>query len=240
MTESFVTTSLEFLVCLGSILFLDLILSGDNAVIIAMACNKLPDDQRKKAIIWGGLGAVVLRIILTFIAAELLEVPYLQSLGGIALVWIAINLLKNEDHHGTGTVATSFKSAVKTILVADFVMSLDNVLALAAIAQTMPNHKYSLIIIGLSISIPIVLFGAQLLVKLMDKFPGIIYIGAGILAYAAAEMIVSDRSVGIYISKYKLLFEIFLTMGVVVYGYFKKNKQLEVSHNNVRLVAHEK
>jgi len=218
-------TGPEFLIALGSILFLDLILSGDNAVIIAMACNRLPDEQRKKAIIWGGIGAVVLRIILTFIASELLEVPYLQFFGGIALVWIAIHLLTKEDHHDTCVVGATFKAAVKTILFADFVMSLDNVLALAAIAQTVPNHKYLLIIIGIGISIPIVLFGAQMLVKLMDRFPSIIYIGAGILAYAAAEMIVSDQSIGIYISQYKLMVEILLPMSVIALGFLKKHYQ---------------
>jgi len=218
------TINVEWFVALGSILFLNLILSGDNAVIIAMVSKKLPIQQRTKAILYGSLGAVVLRVILTFIAASLLDLPYLQFLGGIALLWIALNLLNNESHHETGTATTSLMAAIKTILFADLIMSLDNILALAAIAQTVPDHKYSLIIVGLATSIPIVVFGAQLLVKLMDQFPSIIYLGAAILAYAAAEMIVGDQSIGIYISRYKLWIEFLLTAGVVVFGYIKRNR----------------
>jgi YjbE family integral membrane protein len=228
MTNLFSTIGAEWFIALGSILFLNLILSGDNAVIIAMASNQLPAEQRKKAIIWGSLGAVVLRIVLTFIAASLLDIPYLQFLGGIALLWIALNLLSKDDNQETGAQATSLPSAIKTILFSDLIMSLDNVLALAAIAQTVPTQKYSLIIVGLATSIPIVVFGAQLLVKLMDKFPFIIYIGAGILAYAAGEMIVSDRSLGICISQYNLWIELLLTLGVVVIGYVKKNRNVQI------------
>ena len=237
MYTFFSTISVSFFVALGSIIFLDLILSGDNAVVIAMACKSLPQQQRKRAIICGGLGAVFVRIILTFVAATLLDIPYLQFLGGVALLWISVNLLIKEARHDIRTEATSFQAAVKTILFADFIMSLDNILALAAIAQTVPTHKYPLIIIGLSISIPIVLCGAQLLVKLMDKFPGIIYIGAGILAYAAAEMIVSDQSIGVYLSRYKLWIQLLLTTGAVSFGYFKKNSQ---SHKPDTLTKHAK
>ena len=225
MSGLFSTIGPEWFVALGSILFLNLILSGDNAVIIAMASKNLPAEQRIKAILWGSLGAVVLRVILTFIAASLLDVPFLQFLGGIALLWIAINLLNKKDSHDTSTEVTSLQAAIKTILFADLIMSLDNVLALAAIAQTVPDHKYSLIVVGLATSIPIVVFGAQMLVKLMDKFPVIIYIGAGILAYAAAEMIVSDRSVSVFISQYKLWIKILLTTGVVTFGYLMKRGQ---------------
>jgi YjbE family integral membrane protein len=225
MSGLFSTIGPEWFVALGSILFLNLILSGDNAVIIAMASKNLPAEQRIKAILWGSFGAVVLRVILTFIAASLLDVPFLQFLGGIALLWIAINLLNKKDSHDTSTEVTSLQAAIKTILFADLIMSLDNVLALAAIAQTVPDHKYSLIVVGLATSIPIVVFGAQMLVKLMDKFPVIIYIGAGILAYAAAEMIVSDRSVSVFISQYKLWIKILLTTGVVTFGYLIKRGQ---------------
>ena len=228
MYTFFSSINVEWFVALGSILFLNLILSGDNAVIIAMVSKKLPTEQRTKAIVYGSLGAVVLRVILTFIAASLLDLPYLQFLGGIALLWIAINLMNNEAPHDSHAITTSLIAAIKTILFADLIMSLDNVLALAAIAQTVPDQKYSLIIVGLATSIPIVVFGAQLLVKLMDKFPSIIYAGAGILAYAAAEMIVGDRSIGIYISRYKLLIEILLTTGVVAFGYVKKNRQSQL------------
>ncbi|GMB00761.1 TerC family protein [Pelosinus sp. IPA-1] len=225
MHDLFSIVGPEWFVALGSILFLNLILSGDNAVIIAMASKNLPAKQRIKAILWGSFGAVVLRVILTFIAASLLDVPFLQFLGGIALLWIAINLLNKKDNPDTSTEATSLRAAIKTILFADLIMSLDNVLALAAIAQTVPDNKYSLIVVGLATSIPIVVSGAQILVKLMDRFPVIIYIGAGILAYAAAEMIVSDRSVSVYISQYKLWIKMLLTTGVVTFGYLMKRGQ---------------
>ena len=164
MYDFFSAIGQEWFVALGSILFLNLILSGDNAVIIAMASKKLPAKQRTKAMIWGSFGAVVLRVILAFIASTLLDVPYLQFVGGLALLWIAINLLTKENSHVTDTEATSLRGAIKTILFADLIMSLDNVLALAAIAQAVPDHKYSLIIIGLARSIPLVVFGSQLLV----------------------------------------------------------------------------
>lgn len=130
--------------------------------------------------------------------------------------------IAKEEEASTDNAASSLQAAIKVILIADLVMSLDNVLALAAIAQTVPGHKYSLILVGLATSIPIVVFGAQILVKLMDKFPIIIYFGAGILAYAASEMIISDKSIGIYLLPYKLWVQLGMTFGVIAIGYFKK------------------
>lgn len=215
----------EWLVALGSILFVNLILSGDNAVVIALASKNLFPEQRKTAILWGSIGAVVLRIILTFAAAYLLDIPYLQFAGGLALLWIAIGLLNEnaENEHGE---ATSYKDAIKIILFADLIMSLDNVLALAAISQTVPTGKYALITIGLATSIPLVVFGAQVLMKIMDRFPIIIYLGAAILGYAAAEMIVSDKAIGPFIKGYATIVEIGLTMGVVIVGYWLKSRNI--------------
>lgn len=215
----------EWFVALGSILFINLILSGDNAVLIALASKNLSPDQRKTAILWGSAGAVVLRIVLTFVAAYLLDIPYLQFAGGLALLWIAVGLLNQSAEEGGHGEATSFKDAIKIILFADLVMSLDNVLALAAISQTVPTGKYTLITIGLATSIPLVVFGAQMLMRLMDKFPVIVYIGAGILGYAAAEMIVSDRAVGAYVRGYEGLIEIVLTVGVIAVGYWLKSRK---------------
>jgi YjbE family integral membrane protein len=212
----------EWFAALGSILIVNLILSGDNAVIIALSSKRLPLDQRKKAIFWGSTGAVILRILLTFAAALLLDIPYLQFIGGLALLWIAINLLGNGNDESDCAQAHSLKAAVKIILFADLIMSLDNVLALAAIAQTVPTAKYSLIIIGLLISIPLVVCGAQMLMKLMDKFPIIIYIGAGILGYAAAEMITSDKGVGVFLHRYETYLEIMLVITVIAIGHWKK------------------
>ncbi len=220
----------EWFIALGSILLINLVLSGDNAVIIALASKNLPVAQRQKAILWGSVGAVILRIILTFAAAQLLEVPLLQFLGGLALLYIAISLLIDNSREAGYGEAASYREAIKIILVADLIMSLDNVLALAAISQTVPSGKYGLITVGLATSIPLVVFGAQLLMKLMDRFPSIIYCGAGILGYAAAEMIVSDKIVGTYLSEYTLLFKTGLTLAVVIAGYFLKARTTKVNH----------
>ncbi len=220
----FGTIGPEWFMALGSILLVNLVLSGDNAIIIALASKNLPEGQRKKAIVWGSVGAVILRIILTFIAAYLLNIPYLQFLGGLALLYIAVNLLKEDSAEGDYGEATSYREAIKIILFADLIMSLDNVLALAAISQTVPSGKYGLITVGLATSIPLVVFGAQLLMKLMDRFPVIIYLGAGVLGYAAAEMIAGDKAVGPLLGSYTLLLEIVLTLGVIVTGYILKSR----------------
>ncbi|MCE5284604.1 MAG: TerC family protein [Pelosinus sp.] len=212
----------EWITAISSILLVNLILSGDNAVVIALASKRLPDEQRKKAIFLGSAGAVVLRILLTFAAALLLEIPYLQFLGGLALLYIAINLLGSDNSEEDCKEAHSLPEAIKVILFADLIMSLDNVLALAAIAQTVPESKYSLIIIGLLISIPLVVFGAQLLMKLMDKFPIIVYIGAGILGYAAAEMIAGDKAFGTLLHSYENYLIVLLVLFVIGIGHWKK------------------
>lgn len=214
----------EWFMALGSILLINLVLSGDNAVIIALASKNLPAQQRKMAIMWGSLGAVVLRIILTFVAAYLLDIPYLQFIGGLVLLYIAVSLLKQDGNEGDYGEATSYREAIKIILFADLIMSLDNVLALAAIAQAVPSGKYGLITVGLATSIPLVAFGAQLLMKLMDRFPAIIYFGAGVLAYAATEMIVSDSAVGPYLHNYALYLKVVLTLAVIIAGYLMKSR----------------
>lgn len=219
---------MEWLVALGGILFLNLILSGDNAVLIALASKNLPRDQRKKAVIWGSAGAVILRILLTFVAAFLLEVPYLQCAGGLALLWIAISLISKSDDEVNCSQASCLAEAIKTILVADMLMSLDNVLALAAVAQTVTSGKYLLITVGLATSVPLVVFGAQMLMGLMDRFPIIIYIGAGVLGYAAAEMILGDKVIGALLEHYELPVQIGLTMAVIAIGYWRKTRAVHV------------
>jgi len=218
----------DWFMALGSILLLDLILSGDNAIIIALACKDLPANQRTKAIFWGSFGAVALRVSLTLVAATLLEIPYLQFFGGLALLWIAVKLLAKDD---SGDVqckqASRLVDAIKTILFADLIMSLDNVLALAGVAQTVPDSKYSLLILGLLASIPLVVCGSQLFIKLMNKFPIIIYLGAGILGYAAAEMIIADKAIGALVHNFHLHIQIALTLAVIAVGHILKirNKQ---------------
>lgn len=222
--------SASWFVALGSILLLDLLLSGDNAIIIALACKNLPHEHRTKAILLGCAGAIVLRVMLTMAATRLLEVPYLQFIGGVALVFIAIKLLKPEEED-LSNIKSSAKlwTAIKTILVADFIMSLDNVLSLAAVAQTVPDGKYLLILIGLLVSIPLVVCGAQILLKLIQHFPIIIYVGAAILGYAAAKMMVFDHAIGVYLAPFALAIEVILPIIVVAVGFYMKRKAEAIS-----------
>jgi YjbE family integral membrane protein len=187
----------ELLSGILSIIVINLVLSGDNAVVIAMAAQGLPDSLRKKAIFWGASLAVVLRIGLTFVAAMLMKIPMVQLVGGLLLAFIAIKLLKphEENHNGSNTGAADFKKALLTILWADLIMSLDNVLAVAGAAQ----GNMVLLVFGIAISIPIVLAGSTLLTKLMDKYSWIAYVGAGVLAYTAGEMIIKDEAISGFI-----------------------------------------
>lgn len=210
---------------LGSILLLDLILSGDNAILIAMACKRLPDKQRLKAMIIGCMGAVVIRVILTLFATELLGFPYLQFIGGILLIYIAVKLLvDHSDDEFEGKQPTTLMAAVRTIIIADFIMSLDNVLSLAGVANMVPEGKWSLIISGLMISLPIVLCGAQLFMMIMKKLPGLVYLGGGILAYTAAEMMVMDRVIGNYLIEWNVIIKVILVVMVLSFGWFKNHK----------------
>ena len=221
---------MELLTALGSITFINLILSGDNAVIIALASRNLPPKQRKQAVLWGSAGAVILRILLTMIAAYLLQIPYVQFVGGLALLWIAVHLLSDDKGDMDLKEAGNLKEAVKVILFADLVMSLDNVLAIAGIAQ----GNMMLLIIGLAMSVPLVVFGSQMLMSLMDRYPIIIYIGAAILGWTAAKMMVADAALGSYLSPYSLVIEIGLTVLVLGVGYWLKCRaqQAKASSDN--------
>jgi YjbE family integral membrane protein len=185
-------SSPEFWVALLQIIGVNIVLSGDNAVVIALAARSLPPAQQKKAIAWGSGAAVVMRIVLTIVAVELLRLPYLKLVGAALLLWIALQLLLPE-HEGEGEAAASgsLAAAIKTILVADLVMSLDNVIAVAAAAK----GSVMLLIVGLAISIPLVVFASTLLLNLMGRFPVIITIGAGLLGWVAGEMAISDPAV---------------------------------------------
>ncbi|MDP1781387.1 MAG: TerC family protein [Hydrogenophaga sp.] len=186
-------TSLPFWIALGQIIMIDILLGGDNAVVIALACRKLPPKQRTKGIIWGTAGAIVLRVILIFFAMTLLALPWLKFVGAILLVWIGIKLLA-PDEEGHGEMATSDKllAAIKTIIVADLVMSVDNVIAIAGAAQNAGEHQMLLVVLGLLISIPIIVWGSQLVIKLMARFPIIITAGGMLLGWIAGGMLVSD------------------------------------------------
>jgi YjbE family integral membrane protein len=172
------------------IIGVNIVLSGDNAVVIALAARSLPPRQQKQAIFWGAGAAVVLRIVLTFFAVKMLALPWLQLVGSLLLFWIGIKLLVPEDDGDEIDASEHLLTAIKTILIADLVMSLDNVIAVAAAA----GGSMTLLVLGLAISIPLVIFGATLLVKLMDKYPVIITIGAGLIGWVAGEMLIADRA----------------------------------------------
>jgi len=185
-----------FWVGLVTIIWVNLLLSGDNAVVIALAARSLPPRQQKQAIFWGSSAAIVLRIILTVFAVKLLTLPYLKLVGGVALLWIGVQLLLPEDGEAEVKASDNLMVAIRTILVADLVMSLDNVLGVAAAAEGAPGEaKLVLLILGLAISIPIVIFGSTLVLKLMERFPVVITLGAALLGWIAGEMMASDPAI---------------------------------------------
>jgi YjbE family integral membrane protein len=178
-----------FWIGLLKIIWINIILSGDNAVVIALAARSLPPHQQRKAVFFGSGAAVVLRILLTVVAAKLLELSFLQVVGGLLLLWIGVQLLsEEEDGEGESKEYGSLLAAVRTILIADLVMSLDNVIAVAAAAK----GSMLLLILGLAISIPLVIFGSTLMIRLMERFPIIITFGAGLIGWVGGETIVSD------------------------------------------------
>lgn len=186
-------TSPEFWVALGQIIIIDILLGGDNAVVIALACRKLPPAQRTKGIIWGTAGAIILRVVLIAFAMTLLNLPFLKVVGAILLVWIGVKLLApDEDGHGSVAESDKLLAAIKTIIVADLVMSVDNVIAIAGAAQNAGDHSLLLVVLGLLISIPIIVWGSQLVIKLMERFPAIITAGGMLLGWIAGGMLVSD------------------------------------------------
>ena len=187
--------SAGFLTALLQIMLVNIVLSGDNAVVIALAARNLTPRHRMMAILWGSGGAIVLRIVLTIVAVQLLKIPLLQFVGALLLVWIAIQLLVQEDEQGGEHHAhDDLFGAVKTILIADVVMSLDNTLAIAGIAK----GDWTLLIVGLALSIPLIVLGSTIIMKFMDRYPVVVYIGAGLIAWTAGEMIDSDPAVRPY------------------------------------------
>ena len=188
MLEMF--SSAQFWVDVSKIIVIDLLLSGDNAVVIALACRNLPQDQRRKGIFFGVAGAIGLRILLTFFAVSLLALPYLKLIGALLLLWVGVKLILPEEEHGANNIKADSRlfGAIKTIIVADFVMSLDNVLGVAAVAK----DNVWLLVFGLLISIPMIAWSSQMVLKLIDRFPVIVYAGGALLGYVAGEMLVSE------------------------------------------------
>ena len=190
--EAFLTPS--FLLAVGQIIMIDILLGGDNAVVIALACRRLPPKQRTLGIVYGTAGAIVLRVILIAFALTLLAVPYLKLVGAILLVWIGVKLLlpEHDDAHANINASDKLWSAVKTVIVADLVMSVDNVLAIAGAAESAGQHQLALVIFGLLVSIPIIVGGSQIVLKLMEKFPIIITLGGMLLGWIAGQMAYTD------------------------------------------------
>ncbi|MBL8486038.1 MAG: TerC family protein [Rhodocyclaceae bacterium] len=179
----------EFWIAVTQIIAIDLVLSGDNAVVIALACRNLPPDQRRKGILFGVAGAVALRVVLTAFAAGLMGFPWLKLIGGVLLLWIGTKLLLPEEGEGPDIApADHLWGAIKTIVVADFVMSLDNVIGVAGAAR----DSVALLIFGLAVSIPLIIWSSQLILRFMERFPVVVTLGAGLLGYVAGGMMAAD------------------------------------------------
>jgi len=194
--EEFLTA--HFWLAVGQIIMIDILLGGDNAVVIALACRQLPPNLRIRGILWGTAGAIVLRVILIAFALTLLQIPYLKIVGAVLLLWIGVKLLapQDEDEHSNIQASDKLLAAVKTVIVADLVMSIDNVIAIAGAATGAGGqHQLPLVIFGLLVSIPIIIWGSQLVLKLMDRFPLIIAVGGMLLGWIAGTMAYSDPAV---------------------------------------------
>lgn len=195
-----------FWVAVGQIILIDILLGGDNAVVIALACRGLPPKQRKLGIIYGTAGAILLRVVLIAFALALLAIPYLKVVGGLLLIWIGVKLLMPQDEgedHGNIQSSDKLWAAVKTVIVADLVMSVDNVLAIAGAAESAGQHQLPLVIFGLLVSIPIIVAGSQIVLKLMDRFPIIITLGGMLLGWIAGQMMFTDPGVRPYLPEAK-------------------------------------
>ena len=214
-----------FLFGLLEIVFINIVLSGDNAVVIALACRNLPADQRRIAVFWGSFGAILLRVALTFVAVWALEIPFVQVAGGLLLIWIALKLLGKEQDGKRTRAGSGVGEAVRTIVIADLVMSLDNVIAVAGVA----GGNYGLIGVGLAASIPLIVWGSQLLMSLMRRFPVIVWSGAGLLGYTAGEMIVKDEVLGEWMESIVPPIEYVLPIGlgllIMLIGFWKNRRQ---------------
>lgn len=212
--------STEFLSALLAIVVIDLVLAGDNAIVIGMAARNLPKENQKKVIIWGTLGAIVIRALATLAVVWLLKVPGLLLAGGLLLIWIAYKLLTEEKDHEDVQAGNNLFAAIRTIIIADTVMGLDNVLAVAGAA----HGDFLLVIIGLIISVPIMVWGSTMILRLIERFPIIIYIGAGVLALTAAKMIVKEPFMAEYFANpvIKWGFTAIVIIGVLFAGIKRK------------------
>lgn len=219
-----------FISALLSIIIIDLVLAGDNAIVIGLAVRNLPKETQKRVIIWGTAGAIIIRVILTLAVAWLLHIPFLMLAGGLILIFIAYKLLVEEKKNDHVSAGKNVLDAIRTIIIADAAMGLDNVLAIAGAA----HGDFLLIILGLIISVPIVVWGSTIILKWTERFPAIIYIGSGVLAYTAGMMIADEKWVKPFFTanpELKWAMIIFIISVVLIAGKIKKNKNLRPSHN---------
>lgn len=218
----------EFFSALLAIIVIDLVLAGDNAIVIAMAARNLPAHLQKKAIVWGAVGAIAVRSAMTLLVVYLLKIPGLMLIGGLLLVWIAYRLLNpNQDTDEHGQASTTFWGAMKTIVIADAIMGLDNVLAVAGAS----HGSYVLVVLGLLISIPVVIWGSTQILKLVERFPSVTYLGAGVLAWTAAKMIISEPISREWLASQspalEYLIQIVVVLGVLTSGFIRSRRALE-------------
>lgn len=227
----------------GAIVVANILLSGDNAVVIAMAARSLPASQQKQAIFWGSAAAIVLRIVLTVLAVQMLQLPYLKVIGALLLLWIGIQLLVDTEEEGEVKAQGTMIAAIRTILVADLVMSLDNVIAVAGAADRAPEaYRVPLLIVGLAMSIPLIIVGSTVLMKVMERFPIIITLGAALLGWIAGQMLATDPAVEAWfkanVAHAELVFGLVGAILVVVVGRWLHHRQtrggqaLEPRHNS--------
>ncbi len=229
---------LQFFSQVLSIIVIDLVLSGDNAVVIGMAARSLPAESRRRAIILGGVGAVLLRIMFTAMAALLLGVPFLQAIGGLLLIWIAFKLVRPLDHTAHVTEASSLREAIKTIILADVIMSLDNILAVGGAA----HGSIGLLLFGLALSIPILLLGSAFVARMMGRLPILVYIGSAILVVTAVRMIFEDEILHrFYEAETPVIAATALmaALAVCLYGWRIASRQRETAFEETHPVGHE-
>ncbi|MGK5509476.1 TerC family protein [Brevibacillus formosus] len=221
----------EFWTALLSIVIIDLVLAGDNALVIGMAARNLPAHQQKQAIIWGTVGAIIIRALATLAVVWLLQIPGLLLAGGLILIWIALKLLIQDNGHENMKASGTLGAAIWTIIVADTVMGLDNVIAVAGAA----HGDFLLVIIGLIISVPIMVWGSTLILKLIEKYPIVIYIGSAVLAYTAASMVTSEKFLTPFFAAYpwvKWVFIVAVVVGVLLIGRMKSQQQKRLAEQS--------
>ncbi|WP_018887580.1 TerC family protein [Paenibacillus massiliensis] len=225
--------SVEFWTALMSIVIIDLVLAGDNAIVIGLAARNVRKEDQRKVIFWGTVGAVLIRVIATLLVTYLLQIYGLRLIGGLLLVWIAYKLLVEERKHEI-SAGNQMWAAIRTIIIADAMMGLDNVLAVAGAA----HGDMFLVILGLAISVPIMVWGSTIILKLTDRFPYVIAIGAAVLAYTAAKMIVAEPLLHDWFVNpvVKYGFELLVVIAVVLYGWnVKKRRESKIKSRPVRI-----